>query len=179
MPRVKWGRDTVVKFFGGRIVFSLSGDAPKADYIKNLDDIVTRGSNLQPAMEAIGEYLLGSTRRNFEAQGRPKRWQRLAPTTIADRGRKGYPPTPILIRSGKLFRSLTQKGAPGLVLQARPKSLKYTSRVPYFEVHQKGGDHIPQRMMIVLQKQDRGQIGRILNTYIKTGRVVRGGKVRL
>ena len=179
MAKVKWGRDTVVKFLGGKITFSLSADKSKSDYVKDVDDIIARSSNLQPAMEAVGEYLMGSTRRTFEAEGRPKRWQALKPATIADRARKGYPPTPILIRSGKLFRSLTQKGAPGSLLRAGPRSLRYTSTVPYFKTHQLGGDTIPQRLMIVMQKQDASQVSRIINTYIRTGEVIKGGRIRL
>lgn len=173
MAKVKWGKQTVAKFFGGKITFSLSADKSKADYIKDVDDVIARSTNLQPAFKAVGDYLLGSTRRTFEAEGRPKRWQALSPTTIADRARKGFAPGPILVRTRRLMNSLTRRGAPGLVLRARPRSLQYTSTVPYFKYHQFGTDRIPARVMLLLQKQDHSQISRIINTYIRTGQVIK------
>lgn len=171
---VRWGQQTVAKFLGGKITFSLTANKSQADYVKDVDGVIARSTNMQPAMEAVGEYLLGSTARTFKAQGRPSRWQPLTPATIADRKRQGFGAGPILIRSRRLVNSLTRKGSPGLVLRARPRSLQYTSTVPYFGVHQDGGGDIPARIMLQLQKQDNAQISRIFNTYIRTGEIVKG-----
>lgn len=165
----QWGQDTVAKFLGGELTLSLSADKSQADYVKDLNGIIERSRNMQPAMLAIGQYLMGSTLRNFRAQGRP-RWQPLTAATIADRIRQGFGPGPILQRRGTLMKSLTQPGARGSVLRAGPRSLKYGSNLFYFEFHQKGTGKIPKREMVVLQRQDKSQISRIINTYIRTGK---------
>ncbi len=168
MAKAKWGKDTVAKFLGGQVTFSLSADKSQADYKKDIDGIITRGTDMTPAMEKIGLYLMGATLRNFEAGGRPQ-WVPLKPATIADRREQGYGAGPILVRSGKLKRSLTKRGAPGQIFQPKPRSLRYGSSLEYFQDHQKGTALIPARMMLVMQKQDRSQVSRIVNRFILTG----------
>jgi phage gpG-like protein len=175
MPQ--WGRETVVKFFGGQLRFRLSGDRSLDEYTRDLRGMIARSHNMQPAMEAVGRYLMGATARTFAAQGRPRRWAALKPATIRDRLRRGYGPAPILVRSRTLFRSLTQPGAPYSILRARPRSLQYGSRLRYFRPHQHGvpEHNLPARAMLQLLNQDKAQIGRIINTYISSGEVTYGG----
>ncbi len=175
MARQKWGLNTKVKFIGGELKVNVDGSTGPDDFKKDLNGIITRGSNMKPAMEEIGRYYLGVTRRNFKAQGRPKKWSDLQPATIADRIRRGFGAGPILQRTKRLFNSLTKKGAPGGIFKATKKTLQYGSKVRYFNTHQFGdsGRNIPRRQMIKHQKQDGSQVSRITNRYVMTGEVIR------
>lgn len=168
-----WGQETVAKFYGGELHLRLEGDRSKDDYIKDLNGIIERGRDMRPVMDKIGKYLMGSTLRTFEAEGRPRKWQPLQPATIADRQRKGFGPGPILVRSGALKSSLTSAGDSNQILKVGSKSLQYGSKLIYFRTHQHGDSNrnIPARVMLILQKQDRSQIGSIISRYLKSGAV--------
>lgn len=166
----RWGKETVAKFLGGQVIFNLTGDRTREEYTKDLDGIIARSTDMTSAMKRVGLYLMGATSRTFKAEGRPRRWQALSPMTIADRRRQGFGDGPILRRTGTLERSLTQPGARGSIFEPRPRSLRYGSRLNYFEVHQKGIG-VPKRVMLIIQRQDKSQISRILNTYSRTGQV--------
>lgn len=86
----RWGNETVAKFYGGQLRFRLEGSRKQDDYIKELDGAIERGRDMRPVMGKIGQYLMGSTQRTFEAEGRPQKWPPLKASTIADRRRKGY-----------------------------------------------------------------------------------------
>ena len=166
MAKQKWGKQTVVKFIGGELLMSLESDKTELDYVKDLNGVIKRSTDMTPAMKKVGLYLLGVNVRNFNAEGRPA-WTPLQPSTIVDRLRKGFGVGPILERTGVLKRSLTELGAPYQVFRPRPRSLQLTSNVPYFKFHQKGTRNIPQRLMVAYQRQDKSQITRIINDFVK------------
>ena len=166
MAKQRWGKTTRVKFIGGELLVSLQADKTAIDYKKDLEGVIARSTDMTDAMERVGLYLLGVNLRNFQAEGRPK-WTPLKPATIQDRLRQGFGAGPILQRTGLLINSLTRKGAPHQLFRARPRSLVLASRLPYFEIHQKGGAIIPKREMLGYQKQDKSQITRIINDHVK------------
>ena len=170
MAKQQWGKDVSVKYLGGEVIYRVFGEQSEDDYVKNLDGIAKRSMDLRPAHLKAGEYWRGSVARNFEAQGRPSPWAKLKPETIKDRLRKGYSAGPILVRSKLLKNSLTQAGALGSLFKATPKTLQYGSSIKYFKVHQDGTSKIPKRVMVIIQKQDRAQISRIYNRYVKEGK---------
>lgn len=88
-----------------------------------------------------------SMRDNFESRNAGKQlvdggWKELKDSTIRDRKRKGYQPGPILVRSGKMKKSI------------RPNNVrKYSAEVGSFDVdyahyHQKGNKRLPARKFI-------------------------------
>lgn len=170
---VPWGQNTRAKFVYGHLSLQFSGDRSLTEYDRDLNGIIERSRDMRPVMRAIGMYMMGSIARNFKAEGRPSRWANLAPETIKDRQRRGYPPGPILQRSGALMASLTQPGAARQIFRAGPKSLQLGSRLVYANTHQFGDPsrNIPKRIMMLVQSQDRSQISRIINTYLRTGKV--------
>jgi phage gpG-like protein len=95
-----------------------------------LSRLSARMKNLKPAMSVIGETVLGSIKENFLSQGRPRRWRRLSPVTIAIRRKLNKWPGRILFRSGRLMRSVNY----------RPESDKVTigTKLEYAEMHQTG-----------------------------------------
>ena len=116
---------------------------------------------------------MGSVRRTFEAEGRPLPWTPLSPQYAARKARTWG--TPILVRKGDLLDSLTEEGNPYVLLHITPRALQYGSTLPYFRAHQYGTDRLPARPMLVLQRQDRAQLSRIINKFVLTGQATYGG----
>lgn len=162
---------------GGQVEFRVSSRQPPADYVKDLRGMAERSKDMRPAFKAIALYLMGSYARNFKAEGRPK-WPALAASTIADRRRKGFGSGPILVRTGALRDSLTKPGAPGQHLKITPKTIQFGSNVKYYIFHQYGTQNMPARPMALLQRQDKAQVSRIINTYVREGKVTYKGPTR-
>lgn len=91
------------------------------------------------------------------ARGRGK-WQPLAARTLADRRRKGYPPGPILVRSGKLKAhvlntpAVTRRTGRDVTLTIAPSPTVAGTGKPYYRVQALGGgpSAIPSRPMVAI-----------------------------
>lgn len=72
------------------------------------DQVLTHAVvDMTPAMAKAEEIVRRAIDRRFEEQGNGEQpWAPLAPSTIADRARKGFGPTPILQRTGDLRGSM-------------------------------------------------------------------------
>ncbi len=75
---------------------------------KALSELLAKITNRVPIMRIIAGTMHTAVMKNFEAEGRPGKWQQLAKSTIKDRSKKGYWPGRILQRSGALKRSVLQ-----------------------------------------------------------------------
>lgn len=98
-------------------------------------EIVERGEDLRPYLKRAGLLMMRSFDQNFRSQGRPQRWRKLAPNTIAGR-RKGS--SRILQDSGRLRMSTMSKTAPGNIYRMTPNSLRMGSRMTIAAYHQYG-----------------------------------------
>lgn len=83
---------------------------------------------LKPALQDVGEYLLGEIKANFRKEQSPEgvAWAELSPRTRALKKHKKK-----LQESGRLFASL--------VYQVRSNSLEIGSNMEYAAIHQLGG----------------------------------------
>lgn len=156
-------QETRVKLLGGEIQFNFEGRGIH-EWRDRLEGFHTRATNLQPVFDEFGQYMLGSIRRNFEAEGRPRRWPALAPSTIQQRQRQGYGAGPILQRTGRLRR--------GFRVHTGTAFLRIVNDTPYYKYHQhdkRRGTKIPRRIMVVLLDQDKAQFTRILRGYLSDG----------
>lgn len=69
-------------------------------------------NNLEKPLKASGVYMLGSIERNFQAQGRPAKWQSLAPSTLSQRREgNGKGGAQILVDNADLKNSVTAQTA--------------------------------------------------------------------
>ena len=161
-----FGKQTVVKIFGGKMRFRLESNTTPDEYQVKLDGIVKRSQDMSPVFVEISKMIMESTRKNFESQGRPRRWPPLKPSTIADRVRQGYQPGPILDRSGALKSSLTNPNDSNAIIRIRPRSLQMATRDKKYSIHQRGTRTIPQRVMMRLQRAEKRRIGRMVRTWI-------------
>jgi len=71
---------------------------------RNIDKLGTDiRSFREPLTRAVKEVMIPSFRKNFDEQGRPEKWEPLAPYTVQVRKNTG----PILVRSGRLRKVAT------------------------------------------------------------------------
>lgn len=113
------------------------------------------------------EIMQKSFTQNFASQGRPK-WSKLADSTLADRKKKGYSPSPILVRTGNLrdeVTSLTGKVTTAGRSMQMVWGIDQIRDKGKFASHQ-AGIRNPQRQMIGFQKIDATRLGRSLREFI-------------
>lgn len=122
--------------------------------------VVARMDNLTPALKIIGEIVRTSVVRNFEKSGRPKKWKKLTPYTLARK--KG---TKILIEQGMaggLMGSISYK--------AMTDRVRIGTNKKYAAIHQFGGfngrSKIPARPYLMVQDEDWPEINAELKDYI-------------
>lgn len=94
-----------------------------------------RGKNLAPFFRKASMVMFRSFAKNFKAEGRPRRWQKLSPNTIAGR-RKGS--KKILQDTGRLRMSVMARAAPDNVYQMGRDYLKMGTRMKIASYHQYG-----------------------------------------
>jgi len=131
--------------------------------------------NLRPAMRDIGEHMLRSVQRNFDAEGRPVRWQPLAASTLmrkvggkrrstkkrgglrsaAARRLRG---NKILTATGRLRRSISYRASARQVLIG--------TNVIYAATHQFGRGRIPARPFLLVQDEDKQKARSILLEHV-------------
>lgn len=136
----------------------IEGDA-KLEGVEKARDALHRleeaGADLRKIWPRMAEIFYEAERKQFESQGGRGSggWAALAPR-YAKWKEQHYPGQPILRLTGNLFRSLTEKGAPDAVYEARPGSLTLGTIDPKARAHQKGAGSMPSRPVIELVRED-------------------------
>jgi hypothetical protein len=111
--------------------------------------------DLTEPMKDSADLVLQTNEETFSREG--PGWAHLARSTVLQRERLGYPGEhPILVRSGRLMRSLTQKGAEGNIYEYGTQHMRAGSvlKVPggwnLAMLHQEGTDRMPARRILGL-----------------------------
>lgn len=142
--------------------------------LSRLGLIERRVTDLRPALKLSGLYMMRSINKNFEEEGRPVKWKRLSPATIAARRKGPGPGMPrILQDTGTLRASVTAvrgkgKGAGKGIWKLSKAQLIIGTRVEYAAKHQLGKG-VPKRPFLLFQREDVKKIGIIFLRYT-TGR---------
>lgn len=133
---------------------------------KYLQKLIVKTENLRPLMKNIAGIMMDSVEENFEAEGRPEKWQELKPSTIKQRTKKGYWPGRILQVRGELAASITSK-------YDNNSAVVGTNKV-YAAIHQLGGNagrnkkvEIPARPYLKLGEKEFEKIKSSILKYIK------------
>lgn len=138
--------------------------------LKRLGELALDTRRVEKPLKASGAYMLGSIEKNFQAQGRPKRWDPLSPRTLAGRrkGRRKKGGPKILIDTARLKNSMSVKlvEGPGALVGT---NVKYARRQHAgYDSEQKGRGHskTPARAFMMFQDEDHDAIGRIFSRHI-------------
>ena len=139
--------------------------------IAELEGSRKRMMNLEPALKKSGVMMLRSIDRNFERQGRPKRWASLSPKYALRKAALGGsnlilvgPPSPM---GGK--RKF--KGVPGslrssITYDAEPVRLTIGTAISYAKYHHFGTMKMPQRRFLLFQNEDIRNIGKLVKEHV-------------
>lgn len=144
-----------------------------------------RAGDTVPVMEAISEGLEAKERDLFESEGATGRhgaWQELEESTKEQKESQAQYPE-ILRRTDALFDSLTDSSDENAIRQIGPGFLRFGSKLPYAEIHQKGftdrgGNHVEARRPIDFTQRDRAESLALISAWI-TGRVAAGRRFRV
>ena len=136
--------------------------------IRRIGQMATDTKHVERPLKAAGAYMLGSTEKTFQQQGRPKRWTPLASSTLARRRKgRGRGGAKILIDKGKMKSQVAftvhSKGVEiGLnAVQARRQHFGYPGGTG------PGHSKTPARPFLLIQEpEDTTAIGNIFRRHI-------------
>ncbi len=138
-----------------------------AEYNARLRRIRDRASNERTMFRGLIARFKNSERRIFDSEGQAlgARWRPLSPEYAAAKSRD-YPGTPILVRTGRLRSSLTERPT----VRFRGNTMEIGTNVPYSQYHQRGMGHNPVRRHVGLTIGDRSAWANDVREYIVNGR---------
>ena len=145
--------------------------------------------DLRPVWEDIYDDFLTSERSVFAAEGNVGSqtremgsggswgpWEPLNVDYAARKQAKGYG-SKILVRTGRLRDSLTERSHADAVFQPRALGASLGTRVPYAGYHQTGTSRMPAREPIrITEVQARRWMRLIQKFIVESGQFVRGGE---
>ena len=120
----------------------------------------SRVQNLEPPLKGWGNYMEQETERQFATETDPDgvRWAALAPSTLAQKRRLGYPDS-ILTRTGKMRNSV--------VAIADARSVLIGVDVPYAIFHQRGTRKMPQRRILGMNDKREQKLRKLIRVWIR------------
>lgn len=146
---------------------------------ERLHDMQARAKDLSPAWEELLTWWASTEREQFESKGRRWRtqWRPLAPSTIAEKRRKGFLGEP-LVRSGEMRASLTRR--PLGIEHVGAHDLTAGTRSYPAHFHQTGTRHMPARPLVNARAvASEGAASAAVLSWIMEGRPNIGGVQRL
>jgi phage virion morphogenesis protein len=136
--------------------------------IRRIGELATDTRQVERPLKAAGAYMLGSIERNFRAQGRPQKWQKLAAATLqrrrTGRGRGG---AQILIDTARLKNSMSFRlvSAPGVEIGT---NVIYGPRQHFGYPGGAGRGHskTPARPFLMFQDEDYDALAAIFKRHV-------------
>jgi phage gpG-like protein len=133
-----------------------------------LGQLATDTRHVEKPLGEAGEYLIGSVKKTFYAQGRPQKWTPLAPSTLRSRRKgKGRGGPKILMDTLRMMNALDKRVTPAGVAvglnaaQARRQHFGYPGGTG------RGHSRTPARPFLMLQDpEDVTAIGKIFSRHI-------------
>lgn len=125
------------------------------------EEVINAIGSPKEALEETGDYLVSEFKENFPAEGARlgSKWKALSAATLREKQRLGYGGQPILVRTGKMMNDFQKDVSTWAVRVFNPTS--------YFQYHQLGTPHLPQRKMIKRTDNLAGGIFEIINQFIR------------
>lgn len=127
-------------------------------------------ASLAEPLEECGQVLRGEFEANIfnTEDSRGVSWPPHAPATVAK-----YGPHPLLILSGRMLESLSQKSADGNISRVEDREAEFGTDVTtiggffYPGIHNDGGTRIPQREFFFVGADAEEKCGEILSDWIE------------
>ena len=143
--------------------------------IEGLDRLLTRTGrlrrdikNVERPMKAAGTYMIGSIVKNFNAGGRPKKWEKLADSTIRGRRKgKGRGGIKILVDKGQLRNSSSMRMRTDGVEVGTNMVQAKRQHFGYPEGTGRGHAKTPARPFMMFQDEDSDAIGKIFGRHLR------------
>ncbi|MDQ2737385.1 MAG: phage virion morphogenesis protein [Actinomycetota bacterium] len=137
---------------------------------RTLTRFAGRVQDVSPAFAKIADTIATGEEQQFTTEGRygSGGWAALSPKYRAWKERR-YPGMPILVRTGALRASLTQR--PFGVEHIGPLEMTIGTALPYSRFHQQGTARMPQRRPLELPDEERTALVKVLQKFIVSGEV--------
>jgi phage gpG-like protein len=135
---------------------------------KVLDDSIKDFREVWPE---IRMYWVRANVEHFESEGARggQKWQPLSANYAKWKAKK-YPGKPILVRTGRLFRSLTLGGfGTDIINDEQPRSLTLGTAVPYAKYHQRGTSRLAQRPVFAPTQRDIDRMVSRIYRFVERG----------
>lgn len=119
--------------------------------------------------DAVASEFYKIEKEQFESEGSAGasgKWKALTPKYAA-RKQKKYGPVPILTASGEMRRSLTNRGAPGSVLEKSADELVIGTTIAKAGYHQRGSGRLPQRKPIDPSESQVSRLSAVIQGKMK------------
>lgn len=125
--------------------------------------------NMRPVLEDVADDMMSVVGLNFSSEGRRGggRWSALSPQRMKQKLKAGYPPE-ILIATGALHDSMTQRGDPDQYLKVTNNSINLSSYLPYAVVHTTGSGRLPKRDYTKILSSDRQRWVTMCENYLRS-----------
>jgi len=148
------------------IKFSVDGEP---QFSRVFDTMSEQIESIEPALLDISTDFFQHMMRVFKMEGavdERTRWTPLSQSYAAWK-RKHYPSAKILHLTGRLEKSLTEKGSPDNIMNLDKLTLSIGTRVPYALKHQRGvRGELPQRKIIDLTAPLKKRWTHIIHQHI-------------
>lgn len=143
------------------IYFEVTGEK---DVALEMRGIGARAMDAAPVLEVVANMLGEYEAAQFRSEGFGS-WPALAPSTLASKARKGYPPR-ILYATGVLEESLVGDATTYAVRRVTPDELVYGTSLPYAQYHAHGTSKMPQRNPVKVEDPIMRGITKTIQRYI-------------
>ena len=142
-------------------------DAKKA--IKRMVDMKRRGKDFAPVFKEARSGLEAWNSANFTQNGVPSGspWNALHASTLQWKAMH-YPGTTPMVRTGKLFRSLTSLKGPANSIGGN--EAEFGTNIEYAKFHQYGTSKMPKRKIVYEPKQFAERLAILAADYVSDGR---------
>lgn len=130
---------------------------------RRLQNVEGRLEDFRPLGEQLEPVIYGRFGRWLSAEGEGT-WQPLSPGYAAWKAKK-YPGRRIMVQTGALAESLTDRNGQFSVRRVDRRGGEWGTRVPYAQFHDKGTKRAPKRRIIIITTAFRKDIVDVMRDY--------------
>ena len=127
--------------------------------VNMFNELVNRQRHLRIPLQRTGDFLQKSFRREYKTKG-GRRWAPLAPSTVKQKARMGYPPGRPLIATGKMYH------ATRMIRIGSDYVDTGVENIEYYKYHHWRTRFMPARKVVKIWKRTISKIRAIWETWL-------------